>query len=61
MATADLTAFALELACWGAPGGVGLALLDPPPAAALTVAGQTLRTLGAVDDDGPGDRPRARR
>jgi ATP-dependent helicase HrpB len=52
VAVADLTAFELELACWGAPGGVGLALLDPPPAAAQLVAGQTLRTLGAVDDDG---------
>jgi ATP-dependent helicase HrpB len=50
--TADLTAFALELACWGAPGGRGLALLDPPPEAALAVAEQTLRGLGAVDDGG---------
>jgi ATP-dependent helicase HrpB len=50
--TADLTAFALELACWGAPGGRGLALLDPLPPAALLVAEQTLRSLGAVDDDG---------
>jgi ATP-dependent helicase HrpB len=50
--TADLTAFALELACWGAPGGRGLALLDTPPPAALLVAEQTLRSLGAVDDDG---------
>jgi ATP-dependent helicase HrpB len=52
VATADLTAFALELACWGAPGGRGLALLDPAPEAALTVAEQTLRGLGAVDDEG---------
>ncbi|QNG38453.1 ATP-dependent helicase HrpB [Geodermatophilaceae bacterium NBWT11] len=52
MATADLTPVALELATWGAPGGVGLALLDPPPEAAMAVAGQTLRTLGAVDDEG---------
>jgi ATP-dependent helicase HrpB len=52
MATADLTPVALELAAWGAPGGVGLALLDPPPPAALAVAEQTLRTLGAVDDHG---------
>jgi ATP-dependent helicase HrpB len=50
--TADLTAFALELACWGAPGGRGLALLDPPPDASLAVAEQTLRGLGAVDDEG---------
>ena len=52
VATADLTAFALELACWGAPGGRGLALLDPPPEASLAVAEQTLRGLGAVDDEG---------
>ena len=50
--TADLTAFTLELACWGAPRGLGLGLLDPPPSAALTVAEQTLRGLGAVDDEG---------
>ncbi|RBY89106.1 ATP-dependent helicase HrpB [Blastococcus sp. TBT05-19] len=52
VSTADLTAFALELACWGAPGGQGLALLDPPPRAAVLVAEETLRSLGAVDDDG---------
>jgi ATP-dependent helicase HrpB len=52
VATADLTAFALELACWGAPGGRGLALLDPPPEAGLAVAERTLRGLGAVDDEG---------
>ncbi|RZU31526.1 ATP-dependent helicase HrpB [Blastococcus saxobsidens] len=52
VATADLTAFALELACWGAPGGHGLGLPDAPPAAALLVADQTLRALGAVDGDG---------
>ncbi|MEU4470422.1 ATP-dependent helicase HrpB [Micromonospora sp. NPDC023888] len=52
IATADLTGFALELAAWGRPDGVGLALPDAPPAAALTVARDTLRTLGAVDADG---------
>ena len=45
-------AFSLELACWGAPGGRGLALLDPPPAAAAEVAGQVLRGLGALDQAG---------
>jgi ATP-dependent helicase HrpB len=50
--TADLTAFALELACWGAPGGRGLALLDAPPPAAMEVAGSVLRDLGAVDATG---------
>ncbi|PZF86565.1 ATP-dependent helicase C-terminal domain-containing protein, partial [Micromonospora deserti] len=52
IASADLTGFALELAAWGAPEGVGLALPDPPPAAAMAVARDTLTTLGAVDADG---------
>ncbi|MFG1873003.1 ATP-dependent RNA helicase [Micromonospora arborensis] len=52
VATADLTGFALELAAWGRPDGVGLALPDVPPAAAMTVARETLQTLGAVDADG---------
>jgi ATP-dependent helicase HrpB len=52
IATADLTGFALELAAWGDPDGSGLALPDPPPPAALTVARETLRTLGALDATG---------
>ncbi|GIJ40133.1 ATP-dependent helicase [Micromonospora andamanensis] len=52
IATADLTGFALELAAWGAPGGAGLALPDPPPAAAMAVASETLSALGAIDADG---------
>jgi ATP-dependent helicase HrpB len=52
VATADLTAFALQLACWGAPGGRGLVLLDPAPEAAMTVASAVLRDLGAVDEAG---------
>ncbi|MBQ1024199.1 ATP-dependent helicase HrpB [Micromonospora sp. C95] len=52
IATADLTGFALELAAWGAPGGTGLALPDPPPAAAMTVAHETLTDLGAIDANG---------
>lgn len=48
IATADLTAMALELALWGP----GLVLLDAPPEAALAAARSTLRDLGAVDDDG---------
>ncbi len=52
VATADLTGFALQLACWGAPGGTGLALLDPPPPAALQIAHETLLYLGAVDEHG---------
>ena len=52
VATADLTGFALELACWGAPLGRGLALLDPLPAAAAQVATGVLRDLDAVDGTG---------
>lgn len=52
IATADLTQAALDLACWGAPGGVGLALPDAPPPAALAAAHETLLALGAVDPDG---------
>ncbi|MEU8262091.1 ATP-dependent helicase C-terminal domain-containing protein [Micromonospora sp. NPDC048999] len=52
IATADLTGFTLELAAWGDPDGVGLALPDPPPPAALTVARETLTTLDAVDVGG---------
>ncbi|GHG54762.1 ATP-dependent helicase HrpB [Sinomonas cellulolyticus] len=50
--TADLTEAALVLACWGAPGGVGLALPDAPPAPALAEAVGVLAAIGAVDDDG---------
>ncbi|GAB3983387.1 ATP-dependent helicase HrpB [Plantactinospora veratri] len=52
IAVADLTAFALQLACWGRPDGHGLALPDPPPAAAMQVARSTLEALGAVAPDG---------
>src|SRR5205085_12459738 len=52
IAAADLTGLALELACWGAPDGAGLALPDAPPAAAFTVAREALHQLGATDDDG---------
>lgn len=48
IALADLTSFALQAACWGSPDGSGLALLDPPPPAALAAALTTLHTLGAV-------------
>lgn len=49
---ADLTAAALTLACWGSPGGQGLALPDTPPAAAMAEAVEVLRELGAVDPGG---------
>ncbi len=52
IAVADLTGFALELACWGDPDASGLALPDAPPEAAFAVARQTLQQLGAVDDAG---------
>ncbi|MHB1064478.1 MAG: ATP-dependent RNA helicase [Georgenia sp.] len=52
IATADLTSFALELACWGSPDGTGLALLDPPPAGAMAAARETLLGLDAVDEAG---------
>ncbi|WP_420820309.1 ATP-dependent helicase HrpB [Specibacter cremeus] len=49
---ADLTGAALVLACWGAPGGRGLALPDAPPRAAMDEAVEVLRELGAVGPDG---------
>ncbi|GAA2352427.1 ATP-dependent helicase HrpB [Dactylosporangium salmoneum] len=50
--TAELTGFALALACWGSPGGRGLALPDAPPEAAMSVATRTLLALGAIGEDG---------
>jgi len=49
---ADLTAFALDLARWGARSTDGLALLDQPPAGAFAEARQVLRRLDALDDAG---------
>ncbi|GHH74005.1 hypothetical protein GCM10018793_14110 [Streptomyces sulfonofaciens] len=49
---ADLTAFALQTACWGDPGATGLALLDPPPAGALAAAREVLTAIGAIGDGG---------
>ncbi|GAB2963557.1 hypothetical protein GCM10023080_025490 [Streptomyces pseudoechinosporeus] len=49
---ADLTAFALQTACWGDPNASGLALLDPPPSGALAAARTVLRAIGAVDSAG---------
>lgn len=46
---ADLTGFALQAACWGSPDASDLALLDRPPAAAMSAATRTLRGLGAVE------------
>ncbi|WP_224276019.1 ATP-dependent helicase HrpB [Nocardioides lacusdianchii] len=52
IATADLTAFALEVACWGSDDVRDLALLDQPPAHALSAATEVLVGLGAMTDDG---------
>ncbi|MET9831434.1 ATP-dependent helicase HrpB [Streptomyces sp. NPDC006385] len=49
---ADLTAFALQTACWGDPEATGLALLDPPPAGAMAAARAALAGVGAVDSGG---------
>ncbi|MFF2515072.1 ATP-dependent helicase HrpB [Streptomyces sp. NPDC058086] len=49
---ADLTAFALQAACWGDPGATGLALLDPPPGGAMAAARSVLSAVGAVDAAG---------
>jgi ATP-dependent helicase HrpB len=52
IATADLAGFALTTAAWGAPGGEGLALLDPAPVAALDAATGLLHRLDATDTQG---------
>jgi ATP-dependent helicase HrpB len=49
---ADLTAFALQTACWGDPEASGLALLDPPPGGAMAAAREVLSAIGAVDSVG---------
>ncbi|WP_307167549.1 ATP-dependent RNA helicase [Streptomyces rishiriensis] len=49
---ADLTAFALQAACWGDPDASGLALLDPPPDGAMAAARSLLTAIGAVDSAG---------
>ncbi|WP_030348045.1 ATP-dependent helicase HrpB [Streptomyces sp. NRRL S-1022] len=49
---ADLTAFALQTACWGDPDASGLALLDPPPGGAMAAARDVLAAVGAVDPAG---------
>ncbi|WP_374384618.1 ATP-dependent helicase HrpB [Dongia sp.] len=46
----DLAPLALELAAWGVEDPATLALLDPPPPAALMQARELLRELGALDD-----------
>ncbi|UBU14046.1 ATP-dependent helicase HrpB [Nonomuraea gerenzanensis] len=58
IALADLTGFALQTACWGAPDASGLALLDPPPPAALSAALRTLQALGALTTAAEAERAR---
>ena len=48
----DLAPLALELAAWGIGDPAALALLDPPPAAALAQAQDLLRQLGALESTG---------
>ena len=50
--TADLTTFALEVACWGSHDVQDMALLDQPPAHALSAAKEVLVGLGAMTEDG---------
>lgn len=50
--TTDLTDAALLLACWGAPGGAGLRMLDPLPTESLNDALVVLHAIGAIDADG---------
>ncbi len=52
VATSDLTAALLDVACWGSPRGADLPLPDLFPAAAAQAAERTLRAIGAVDDGG---------
>ncbi|MFJ8105253.1 ATP-dependent helicase HrpB [Streptomyces sp. NPDC096132] len=49
---ADLTAFALQAACWGDPEASSLALLDPPPGGAMAAARGLLTAVQAVDSVG---------
>jgi ATP-dependent helicase HrpB len=48
----DLSQLALSLRLWGAKSTQGLALLDHPPAAAMTEAVKLLQALGALDAAG---------
>ncbi|MFK3835744.1 ATP-dependent helicase HrpB [Microbacterium sp. NPDC087868] len=52
IASTDLADAALLLACWGAPEGKGLRLIDPLPSESLADALTVLHGLGAIDDDG---------
>lgn len=49
---ADLTSLALELALWGEREATRLRWLDMPPKSAMSHAGELLKLLEAVDDEG---------
>ncbi|MEU8590320.1 ATP-dependent helicase HrpB [Streptomyces sp. NPDC048664] len=57
---ADLTAFALQVACWGDPDATGLRFLDAPPDGAMAAARSVLSAIGAVDTAGRATRRGAR-
>ena len=59
--TADLTRFALDLACWGTPDGSGLRWWDAPPEGPLRAGRAVLHALGALTADGAGVTERGRR
>jgi ATP-dependent helicase HrpB len=48
----DLSQLVLSLRLWGAKSTDGLALLDPPPRAAMAEAARLLQALGALDAHG---------
>ncbi len=48
----DLARVALDLARWGAADAAGFAMLDPPPAGAMSEARGLLQRLGALDKAG---------
>lgn len=52
IAVIDLADAALLLACWGAPRGTGLRMIDALPADNLADAVTVLRGIGAIDEDG---------
>jgi ATP-dependent helicase HrpB len=56
--TADLTRFALDLACWGTPDGAGLRWWDAPPEGPLRAGRAVLHALGAWAGDGVTERGR---
>ena len=52
METADLAPLVLDLAQWGTNDPASLQWLDPPPAASVSAARESLKALGALDGEG---------